>query len=411
MKVLAITVGGSCAPVVTAIGAHAPHFVLFIVSTGKKGSRSMVDGTDKPVLAENKTHPLSIVEQSRLTPDRYDFIELDEPDRLDHCYDRIYKGLSDKSEPSSEKIADYTGGTKTMSAALVLVALQLGWGLSVVTGNRTDLQTVRDGTEYASVVNSHEVRARQLLTQAENLFNQFAYASAAELAASLPGAAPLSSEVQRQVQHLVTLARGFDGWDRFDHQGAYNLLEPYQAEMVPQWIFLKQLVGPSRATGYQAVLDLLNNAKRRAKRHRYDDAVARLYRALEMFAQVCLQERQPSLDASDLDLELLPPEIRSKYARQDEKVKLSLVQDYELLADLHDPIGEIYQKQRGKVKDMLNKRNQSILAHGNTPIDEKTYEDMREKVEAFLRQGFEALGIKFEYPQFPRIQDGKLNQR
>lgn len=41
--------------------------------------------------------------------------------------------------------------------------------------------------------------------------------------------------------------------------------------------------------GYEQVQDLILNAERRAVQERYDDAVARLYRAVEMVAQVRLQ--------------------------------------------------------------------------------------------------------------------------
>ena len=408
--VLAITVGGSCAPVVTAIREHAPHFVIFIVSTGTRGSRSMVDGANKPCMAEDKIPLPSIVEQTSLTDDKYTLIELDEPDALDVCFIRIYEGLKEQMSQRAgwRKIADYTGGTKTMTAALVLVALELGWEVSVVKGNRTDLQKVLEGTEMATLVNTPEVRARQQLTQAEALFNQFAYASAAQLEESFPRAAPLSSELQHKIQRLVTLSRGFDAWDRFDHQRAYRILEPYQADIVPQWVFLKMIIEQTKGTGYEAVFDLINNAERRAKRNRFDDAVARLYRALEMFAQIRLRQRIPALDPSDLKLDLLPDSIRSKYANQAEKIKLGLVQDYELLADLEDPIGKTFAEWRGKILDILKKRNDSILAHGITPCNKAVYSAMHEQTLEFLRQGLEALGVKVNSPQFPSIHNGTL---
>jgi len=408
--VLALTVGGSCAPVVTAIQDYAPDFVIFIVSTGQRGSRSMVDGANMPCMAEDKTPLPNIVTQTGLTSDKYTFIDLDEPDILDVCFVRIYEGLKEQMSQRVgwRRIADYTGGTKTMTAALILAALELGWDVSVVKGNRTDLQKVREGTEMATLVNTPEVRARQQLTQAEALFNQFAYASAAQLAESLLRAAPLSSELQDKIQRLVTLSRGFDAWDRFDHHRAYRILAPYQADIVRQWVFLKMIIGETKGTGYEAVFDLIINAERRAKRNRFDDAVARLYRALEMFAQIRLRQRNPALDPGDLKLDLLPDSIRSKYANQAEKIKLGLVQDYELLADLEDPIGKTFAERRGKILDILKKRNDSILAHGVTPCDEAVYSAMYEQVLEFLRQGLEALGMKVNSPQFPSIHNGTL---
>ncbi len=50
------------------------------------------------------------------------------------------------------------------------------------------------------------------------------------------------------------------------------------------------------------MIDLLRNAERRAARGRYDDAAARLYRALEMLAQMRMGARSPALDSSRLNL-------------------------------------------------------------------------------------------------------------
>lgn len=408
---LALTVGGSCAPVVTAIRDYAPDFVVFIVSTGSSGSRSMVDGQGKPCSAEDRTPLPNILEQTGLPDDKYAFIELDDPDTLHLCYQKIHDGLSKHTTERADwrKIADYTGGTKTMTAALILAALQLGWELSVVRGDRTDLLKVRDGTEMASLVNTWEVRARQQLELAETLFNQYAYSSAEKLAENLVRAAPLSPELQREIQRFVTLSRGFDAWDRFDHARAAQILAPYQAEIVPHWKFLKILTGQSKGTGYEPVFDLIRNAERRAARGRYDDAVARLYRALEMLAQIRLKQREPSLDSSDLKLDLLPENVRQAYANRQGKIKLGLLEDYDLLNALGDPLGKSFASERGKILATIEKRNASILAHGTQPCDETIYREVHSEILRLLEQGLSALGVRVDGPQFPRMQAGRIH--
>ncbi len=409
---LAITVGGSCAPVVTAIRDYNPDYVIFIVSTGARGSRITVDGSGKPCFAEDKAALPNILQQAGLSPEKCAFIELDDPDTLHLCHQRIRTGLHDHAAGRADwrRLADYTGGTKTMTAALIVVALELGWELSVVRGNRTDLLKVRDGTEMASLVNTWEVRARQQLEQAEAMFNQFAYASAGQLVESLMRSAPLSPELQRDIQRFVTFSRGFDAWDRFDHARAAQILAPYQSEIVPQWRFLKILTGQARGTGYESIFDLVRNAERRAERGRYDDAVARLYRALEMLAQVRLSQREPSLDASDLKLDLLPEAVRAKYTGREGKIKLGLQEDYDLLIGLDDPLGNAFAPERKKMLAVLEKRNASILAHGVQPCDEAIYNDMHSKTLRLLNDGLTALNVKAESPQFPRMNQGKLAQ-
>jgi CRISPR-associated protein (TIGR02710 family) len=280
-----------------------------------------------------------------------------------------------------------------------------------VRGNRTDLQKVRDGTEMSSLVNTGEVRARQQLEQAERLFNQFAYASANELLESLARSTPLSPELQRSVQKVVTLCRGFDAWDRFDHARAAQILNPYRDEITPQWQMLKKILGEMKVAGYEyaPVFDLVSNAERRAERGRYDDAVARLYRALEMLAQIRL--KQLGLDASNLNVSQLPESVRSMYAGKTGKIKLGLLEDYDLLAALDDPLGKFYSPYRKKLLATLEKRNSSILAHGTQPCNAAIYDEMHSQVWQFITDGLKTLSIIFDVWQFPTLEQGQITTR
>lgn len=402
---LALTVGGSCAPLVAAVRDYAPDFVCFFASSGPRGSRTLVDGPDKVCNGAP-----SVVAQTGLAPERYEIVELDEPDSLPECYGKVREALArlGAEREGWRRIADYTGGTKTMSVALALAALEAGWELSLVTGTRPDPVKVLNGSEMAALVNAWEVRARPRLAEARELFNAYAYASAEGLLAGLARTGPLSNALQREVRQWVAVCRAFDAWDRFDHERARQLLEPYQSRFVPQWRFLKTLVGLARATGYEPVLDLVRNAERRAGRGRYDDAVARLYRALEMLAQVRLGQREPPLNTGDLDVSALPEGLRHRYEAlcdQAGKVRIGLHRAYTLLEELGDPLGEVWRRQRERVLDALKKRNDSILAHGSQPLGKGDYEEMVQIVRAFIEEGLAALGVKVQAPQFPRWEE------
>lgn len=403
---LALTVGGSCAPLVAAVRDYAPDFVCFFASSGPRGSRTLVDGPGKVCNGAP-----SIVAQTSLTPEHYEIVALDEPDSLPECYAKVREALArlGAEREGWRRIADYTGGTKTMSVALVLAALEAGWELSLVTGTRPDLVKVLNGSEMAALVNAWEVRARQRLAEARELFNAYAYASAGALLAGLARTGPLSNALQREVTQWVALCRAFDAWDRFDHARARQLLEPYQSRFVRQWRFLKTLVGLERATGYEPVLDLVRNAERRAGRGRYDDAVARLYRALEMLAQVRLGQRETPLNTGDLDVSALPEGLRNRYEAlrdpADGKVQIGLRQAYTLLAELGDPLGEVWRRQCERVRNVLKKRNASILAHGSQPLGEGDFQEMHQIVQMFIEEGLAALGVKVQAPQFPRWEE------
>jgi CRISPR-associated protein (TIGR02710 family) len=424
---LALTVGGSCAPVVTAIKDYQPDFVMFIASQGPTGSRVTIDGPGNPCGDRRKVkcsacgHEVllgnpegaHILAQTGLRRDKCEILELLNPDDLPDCYSQLRAALIRlrQTRPDWRCLADYTGGTKTMTVALSLVALELGWELSIVRGNRTDLQKVRNGTEMASLVNTWEVRARQQLEQAGELFNQFAYASAGQLVKLLARSAPLSPELQRDTQKVVTLCRGFDAWDRFDHARAAQILQAYRDEVLPQWKMLKKILGEMKASGYEPVFDLFYNAERRAQRGRYDDAVARLYRSLEMLAQIRLRQRKPALNTSDLDVSLLPGSAQAAFAGKSGRIKLGLLEDYDLLAALDDPLGKFFAPHRKKLLAMLEKRNESILAHGIQPCNEDAYQEMGEQVWQFLAEGLKVLNIPGDGVQFPLLLNSHPVQR
>lgn len=402
---LAVTVGGSCQPILTAIQDYQPDFVLFLASAGSHGSRKLVDGPDN----ECSAYGGNIVTQAGLLPDRYGILEINEPDSLALAYEAVRKALQERTnlQPDWRGIADYTGGTKSMTAALVLAALDCGWELSLVVGTRTDLIKALDGSQISSLVEGREILAQRGIHEARLLFNQFAYAEAEAVLNSLLRAGALSPAATRLVQERISLCRGLDAWDRFDHAAARRLLQPFQAQMVPQWIFLKHLTGEDRRTRLEPVLDLVLNARRCAARRRFDDAVARLYRALEMLAQTRLLQLKPAVNTSDVDLASLPAGAQRIFNQPgpDGKIKLGLVRAYELLQALNDPLGLAFAAKRTRLLDALLIRNQSILAHGTRPVSAADWQSIQAEIAGFILAGLEQ-GLK----QMPEVQFPILNE-
>ncbi len=419
---LIVTVGGSCTPIVAAIQDFSPDYTCFIASAGPRGSRNAVDGPGDPC-GDSRTftcpqcgaespmgnvHGESIVVQAGLGENEYEILELQEPDSLHKSYSAIRQRLAElvQRRPDWRRIADYTGGTKTMSVALALAAMEASWELSLVKGARTNLIKVLDGTEMAGIVNTAEVRAQRDIDSAMDLFNGFEYGGASELLESIVRRGPVSSNRQAIIRERVAICRAFDAWDKFNHPRARNLLEPFQSQVVPHWRALKILTARSQGTGYELVLDLINNAHRKAARRMYDDAVARLYRALELLAQVRLSELIPDLQTGDVKLELLPENLRRKYGarrRPGAPLRLGLLDDYELLRDLDDPVGEIFEGVRNRTLDVLKKRNLSIMAHGLEPLQEKDFEQAVSLVQGLIQEVLKALNLKVEIPQFPKF--------
>ena len=115
------------------------------------------------------------------------------------------------------------------------------------------------------------------------------------------------------------------------------------------------------------VVDMLEKARRRiADQGRYDDGVARLYRCVEMWHQWRLQGR--GISTEKVNWEKVDKEARERFLNA-----AGLSEPPEELglhhARLLDRIlsGEVVEDE-AVLRDLLQKRNRSILAHGLEPI-------------------------------------------
>lgn len=147
-KILFITVGGSFQPIITSIRSLQPDRVIFIASDGEKGSKSQVIGEGTPcevrqgakVLEKLPNIPTQLELEESFQKER-DLILVENPDDLSECYTNIYSFICDlQQETSYEIMADYTGGTKSLSAAV-----DCGVSLYVTIAQRDNLVKVEQG--------------------------------------------------------------------------------------------------------------------------------------------------------------------------------------------------------------------------------------------------------------------------
>lgn len=162
-------------------------------------------------------------------------------------------------------------------------------------------------------------------------------------------------------------------------------------------IMAEQPPGPTR----ERVADLIANARRCRRRGRYDDAVARLYRAIEAVAQCRLAGEHQISDTGHVPLDRLPGELRQTWANRlnGGAIFLGLQDDYELLASLGNPLGALFRELdlHDRKKSPLTARNQSILAHGFDAVSPKVFDQLWEA--ALRLAGLE----EGELVQFPTL--------
>lgn len=304
-SILFLTVGGSHQPLVTAIRGLQPARVIFFCTEsapGQRGSRSQVDGKglciktrpqdDKPTLP-------NIPAQCGLEGGSWDIVAVPGDD-----LDGAYRSMADAIEreaaahPRARLLADYTGGTKTMSAALVLAALSRGTiELNFVAGARGDLVKVRDGTQMVAPVAMDAIRLEREMTPFLACWQRYAYDEAARGLAALR--VPAQPELRNGLMRAIHFSEALSAWDLFDHAAAFDRLGAYDALasnfLGPRWAGLRMLASTgaadARGEGLR-IWDLWLNAQRRAAAGRYDDAVARAYRMLEWGGSVGAADAQ-----------------------------------------------------------------------------------------------------------------------
>ncbi|CRI66796.1 conserved hypothetical protein [Thiocapsa sp. KS1] len=415
--ILICTVGGSHQPILTALNECRPSHTLFVCSgtdpaTGRPGSSAMVVGKDKPIevrRGDSVERLANLPTLAGLTEGQWEYVEVP-PDDLDAAVAIIIRNTLDlrRRFPGARFVADYTGGTKTMTAALVISGLELdGIELKIVTGARANLVKVHDGSQSGLSIDVEGIRMRRAMAPYLAAWGRFAYGEAAEGLAGL--SAPRDPLLRAELQISTGLSRAFDAWDRFDHRAALEQMEVYRQRIgsnAGPWLNAVKLLvaSPDDPKREPARLwDLWLNAQRRATQARYDDAVARLYRLIEWTAQWLLMTK--GIRTGDVQASEIPPTMQM-HPTANGKFKAGLRDAWELAAyHLDGPVRTFVEDEREHLLDHLVRRNASILAHGDRPIDRSDWDAFSQWAEAalipLLRSEATRVGLKNLCPQLP----------
>ena len=453
-KVLILTVGGSDEPLVSSIKHNKPDFIYFLCSDDTPGSSHLgsyytVDGPGKPCgqvctcqscgAPTGETRP-SIAAQLGLEPEQYTIVRISRFDNINNCYLEasriIWKERA--KDPYVEILADYTGGTKSMTAGLAAAAMDDGKvTLCVVSGRRLDLQKVESGTQSARLIDNTPVMVEKKLQLLQVLWQGYHYQSCLSLLKEIKAKPIYDDNLYDRLEKIRYLCEAYEAWDRFDHSKAYDIFKQEKDSVPKRYVqflgriiksktiwaeLLKEESRAAAATGYRGrhhlltfdpVFDLILNSRRRIAQGRYDDAVARLYRALEMFGQLNLLRWDEPLHTGNLNIAKLPTHLQGEYAALREPrtgtIDLGLIQNYTLLARLETPVGKIFERYKSTMLSHLQKRNNSLMAHGITPVDEPACREMLEFVEWFVDACCEGIKEKSRFDaslQFGEVVPG-----
>jgi CRISPR-associated protein (TIGR02710 family) len=349
--------------------------------------------------------------------------QVESPMEIGDAFGRFESLLSELEEMGYGRDAvllDATGGTTPMRLGAAMAAMTRGVEMvhqrvpQVYVGGRWERDETR-GVEVAPMGNPLVATGLLREGQAVELFNRRDYGAAALVFEDIAGKVS-GAERGHYYRGLLLLSKGYAAWDVADYGAALEWLkearkelgvgfaEPVLAErsqvlaggIVAHLPFLGKVRGRLSA---ENVVDMLENARRRIMdQGRYDDGVARLYRTVEMWHQWRLQKKH-SVSTDKVSWEKVDGEVRDRFLAEaglsEPPQELGLRHARLLDRILNgEPVGD-----DALLRDLLQKRNHSILAHGLEPIGENPARRFLEYVDEMVeapeaRVGAEHLKIR-----------------
>ena len=416
--VLIVSLGTSPEPIINCITSLRPDRVVFLCSLE---SQKLIESVRSKVpLPDFEPERDVAVLQQRLGGKQSEAMT-NELDQLDRVYLRaleLFERVRQENR-GCRIVADYTGGTKTMTTGLAMAAIDDGdVRLHLTISDRSRGQSALSGYSSPVAVSTAAIHARRLRErELPALLKRHDYEAARQAVRRVQSLHDQDAETTQWLQWLEALLVGLDAWDRFDHRRALEVLEGLNDRRLDQPLLfpLKRVIGSRRIMdkeaeeqnwprmkghGLESVEDLLRNAERRAGQERYDDAVGRLYRAMELTEQLLLKIAVTAkvgdggIETGAVDLDRLPADIQTRWrhkaaaagsANSGKALKIGLADGYDLLADLDHPTGLEWRQRRSELVNAIKTRNDSLFAHGFKPVDYSGWRKLSDLLGGFLQ--------------------------
>jgi len=414
-----LTLGATPEPLIKTINSFRPDYVCFL--------------STKDMLK----HLSEVLEVTGANEGRYEYnyYQIEDKNDISHCLrvsEQAFDELFRRGFSVEDIYVDITGGTKVMAGGLCMAAVKYYSRIVYVGGEKRDeIGRVITGTERIYFAyNPYEFFASKQIERGLELFNDYRWRTAIEVFDEARN--HLGEGKEKKLATIfrdLTIAYGL--WDRFHYRVAVRVLENVRnvlhdfCNILPSRPLEKlcdhininlgalctlELVEKVEGATYPAIIvDMFNNAVRRAKELAFDDALTRLYRLTEMLAQYKLM-KDHRINASDVDLEKIKPrnkELTEKLSQmrgEDGKIKLGLKESYSLLNSLID---------NPKKRDLQNRlldlilqtRNKSILAHGVSPTYAENFEQLKKLTETLLKEEIPEFEKTMQELQFPQLHE------
>lgn len=451
--VLILSVGGSPKPLIKSVSDANPEIVYFLHSEDSKKDADEVKSHFKDE---------SIEWEYRLIKDH---------ESIKDTFDTAFKLLNELDENKYFIHLDFTGGTKAMSSGLVLASTNFSKinkytyvGSSSKDGrDKEGVGIVRDGSELIkNQFNPYEIYALKEFDKGMSFFNNYQFNAALD---NFKSAEEMVNDEKgmKLAKFYQTLIYLYSAWDKFEAKVNYHnpktdvdekillttflqkkildvlnndellsedkeVHEEFYAQIELNLKFLRNKISKGNRHINENIKyylpDLINNANRRIEEGKYDDAVARLYRAMELIAQVSLNEKGV-ISKKHLKNNLVfyinknAFEFETKNKRgivgklglsnnpdfMDEEsstFKLPSRKSYELLRCLDSDEARQYIADT-EMSNLVNSRNDSILAHGLEPINKDLADKLYDKILLYAKLFYPDIEENMKMAEFPKF--------
>ncbi len=377
-KALLIAIGKNSEAAVACINHLSPELLCFFL---EESAKEKIESLVQPQITK--------------MPQRWDWILTPDADNGAQSHQAITRNLPDILKAwnvkPGELVVDFNTATPAMAAAVALASrtftskvIQLGKANGTTSGSKTIIVGGEPKTiEECNPWNEEAVAARQEVAQ---FFNHGQYSAAAKKFRQIEGL--VSGGLKPLYHALSDVAEGYALWETFHYREAWEKFKTSlkALELSSVWggptglstvlgsiktnaSFLESIVLDPNEVKHAIALDLLAHAKRRAGRdHNIEVAIQILLRSLEGFAQHHLL-KQYKIKTWDVQIDQLPQPLQEPCQVGmlddiDGKYKLTLRAQFRTLAELSDPMGQLFVMEWPKMKTLFDSANQSILGHG-----------------------------------------------
>lgn len=410
-KALILSVGMSVESEIFAINQIKPDWVAFVCT---HNSRQKLD---------------EIVKQTGLPPSQYQAFEVtDDASKVGDLVAQAhaaYRWVLDKVGLEGEVIVNPTAGRKWMSTGMTLFAGQTAAKIVYVDAGYEDGKIVKESMRIVDLGNTDDSTSFIKAQEPVLLFNRGDFEGAAQGFVQLK---PTLAAPRRLYMGLKDVSAALVDWDRFEHyakekchKSLFSAVEEVKKAAlelnmtdVVKWAdevekLARRIRGVQQGDkpSLDAVADLYHNAQRKLRQGRYEDAGARLYRALEAIAQWVLHQK--NVNSSKVDWSMIPKEAQERFRKNQSDnskplpYKLGLMDSFALACALGcKGVEDFFDDQGFCLRNEIEIRNQSILAHGWTPVTKEKAERFRDAMRNLLK----SLGADLEgwdVPKIPRL--------